>query len=383
MITEQLTAKRVAELATELSGLPFDASRVRTLLAPHRARVLGAIKNKDARALAAITALGTVMALAEAAYAGEFSGPQLADHVRAHGWELIDAVLAGEPGAHEALLAAQCGLPVSLPRPLARSASTPVSSSAPIPGAALSCAPPPRRHDTSNVVTIWGPSGPPKVMSPSAGSVPALQLPEEIVVAPPAAIRTGPVPQPAELTAGVAALTTELPRPTFAKQARAWGKKAALNVEASATRAGEPTVVLEAARAMVGDGGYDWGKKIVLQLTPAELQLATALFLGQIDHPVEGRNHGPGHNKWFSLERQVERFAGTYKVVIGDGRDTMIVQIGADAKLGSMVALLAKQCAAQMEVEVSDLATLLRPVATAYNAAHAAASNCNDGKRAG
>jgi hypothetical protein len=134
---------------------------------------------------------------------------------------------------------------------------------------------------------------------------------------------------------------------------------------------------------MVGEGGYDWGKKIVLQLTPAELQLATALFLGQIDHPVEGRNHGPGHNKWFLLERQEERFAGTYKVVIGDGRDTLIVQIGADAELGSVVALLAKQCAAQMEVKLSDLATLLRPVATAYNAAHAAVSNRNDGKRAG
>lgn len=383
MNTEQLTAKRVAELATELSGLPFDSRRVRTLLAPHRARVLGAIKNKDARALIAIAALGTVMALAEAAYAGEFSGPQLAGHVRAHGWGLIDAALAGEPGAHEALLAAQSGLPVSLPQPLARSVSTPVASIARIPGAAAICAPPPRRHDTSNVVTIWAPSGPPKVMSPTAGSVPAPQLPEEIVVAPPAAIRTGPVPQPAELTGSAAALTTERPRPTFAKQARAWGKKAALNVEASVTRAGEPTVVLEAAKAIAGDGCYDWGKKIVLQLTPSELQLATALFLGQIDNPVEGRNHGTGHNKWFSLERQEERFAGTYKVVIGDGRDILIVQIGADAQLGSMVALLARQCAAQMEVEVSDLATLLRPVASAYNAAHAAVSNRNDGQRAG
>lgn len=134
---------------------------------------------------------------------------------------------------------------------------------------------------------------------------------------------------------------------------------------------------------MGSDGGYDWGKKLVLQLTPAELQLATALFLGLVEHPVEGRNHGPGHNKWFSMERQVERFAGTYKVALGDGRDTLIVQIAADAKLGSVIALLAKQCAAQMDVDLSDLATLLRPVAAAYNMAHAAAKGRNEGRRAG
>lgn len=388
MTSKQLTAKRVAELATELSGMSFDSHRVRCLLRPYRARALGAIASQDGRALAAVTALGAMSALAEAAYAGEFNGPQLTDHVRVHGWTLIDAVLAGAPGAHEALYQAQRDTGArNMPEIQQRPCYTPTHAPAVVRRPATLSAhvvsmQPPRRHDTSNVVTIWAVGVPrPSVSETSTGITRAVHESDPAIDAgaEPAPLAIG---SPGTSSVGPADLGI-VERASFPKQARAWGKQAALNVEASTTRAGEPTVVIEAARAMGSDGGYDWGKKLVLQLTPAELQLATALFLGLVEHPVEGRNHGPGHNKWFSMERQVERFAGTYKVALGDGRDTLIVQIAADAKLGSVIALLAKQCAAQMDVDLSDLATLLRPVAAAYNMAHAAAKGRNEGRRAG
>ncbi|MCD9046912.1 hypothetical protein [Luteimonas sp. MHLX1A] len=144
------------------------------------------------------------------------------------------------------------------------------------------------------------------------------------------------------------------------------GGKAALTIEATTSRRNVPTVNIEAARLKDREARtYDWSNKIILQLTPAELQQVTLLLCGKISH-VKFQNHGVENDKWFEIERQTGQYAGTIKFAVGQGRDVCLVQL-TPADLGNVVGLFIRQCSRQMRVDQAALNLALAPVAQALN----------------
>ncbi len=85
-----------------------------------------------------------------------------------------------------------------------------------------------------------------------------------------------------------------------------YGKNAALSFEESLTRANIPTVCIDAALNN-GNGGYNWNRKIRIQLTSSELPAVAAVFLGFLPR-CEFTNHGEQSDKGFSIERQEHGF---------------------------------------------------------------------------
>lgn len=83
-----------------------------------------------------------------------------------------------------------------------------------------------------------------------------------------------------------------------------YGRKAALTIEADSNRRGRATIAIDAAGAR-GDGQFDWGNKIRVQLTPNELVDFTAVLLGAIDRCLF-ENRGDNAEKGLSLDRQDE-----------------------------------------------------------------------------
>lgn len=81
-----------------------------------------------------------------------------------------------------------------------------------------------------------------------------------------------------------------------------YGGKAALCFEADMTKGKVPTIALDAAMS-TGPRQYDWGNKIRLQMTRAELPVVTAVLIGALP-ACEFKNHGHDNSKGFSMERQ-------------------------------------------------------------------------------
>ena len=80
-----------------------------------------------------------------------------------------------------------------------------------------------------------------------------------------------------------------------------YGGKSALCFDADTTRAGLPTVALDAASG--GNRQYDWASKVRLQMTRQELPIVSAVLMG-FHRSCEYRSHGPNADKGFSMERQ-------------------------------------------------------------------------------
>lgn len=87
-----------------------------------------------------------------------------------------------------------------------------------------------------------------------------------------------------------------------------YGNKAALCWNVDETRAGEPTIRLEAAKS-IGERKYDWSTKIAIQFTRDELTVTLAVLTGALDK-VEGKNHGIGDQagKGFEIVDQGKNF---------------------------------------------------------------------------
>ena len=102
-----------------------------------------------------------------------------------------------------------------------------------------------------------------------------------------------------------------------------YGSGAALCFEPDQTRRGEHTIALDAARSS-GPRAYDWGGKIRLQMTQAELPVVAGVLLGRIAKCEYG-NHGPEHDKGFSLENQDGKI---FARVFAKGKSPCAVPIG-------------------------------------------------------
>ena len=165
---------------------------------------------------------------------------------------------------------------------------------------------------------------------------------------------------------GLRGVPVALPPRTW-DQVKVHGAKAALTVVADHTRAGQPTVTLEAARVLAGQTrSFDWANKLRFQLTISELQLTFALLLGQITE-LNFNNHG---EKWLTLARQAPEgaFAGMIRITVGDDDKSSpprTVAIDADA-YGEVLGLFIRQTAAALRVTEDSTFIIIGHVAHAY-----------------
>jgi hypothetical protein len=81
-----------------------------------------------------------------------------------------------------------------------------------------------------------------------------------------------------------------------------YGGKAALCFESDMTKNEFPTVAMDAAIS-TSPRQYDWGNKVRIQMTKAELPAVLAVLLGS-SPSCEFKSHGPQKDKGFSMERQ-------------------------------------------------------------------------------
>lgn len=81
-----------------------------------------------------------------------------------------------------------------------------------------------------------------------------------------------------------------------------YGGRAALCFSAGETSKGIPTIFLDGAPSS-GPRQYNWGQKIVLQMTRAELPVVCCVLLGLLPS-CEFKSHGPAKTKGFSVEHQ-------------------------------------------------------------------------------
>lgn len=109
-------------------------------------------------------------------------------------------------------------------------------------------------------------------------------------------------------------------------QVRLFGKEAAHTLEIGPHRRGGSfmgvqVVTVESARALPG-GGYDWGCKLTVQLTPEEMPSAIAALMNLSPSARFGQ-HGPDRDKFVELRRQ----EGGMVVVTGQGRSVYAVPV--------------------------------------------------------
>lgn len=88
----------------------------------------------------------------------------------------------------------------------------------------------------------------------------------------------------------------------YAPSYHVYGGKAALTFRANETRGGVQTINIEGAVA-TAPRQFDWGNKLVVQLTAQELPVVAAVFLGLMEG-CTFKNHGEENNKGFALENQ-------------------------------------------------------------------------------
>ena len=97
------------------------------------------------------------------------------------------------------------------------------------------------------------------------------------------------------------------PSPQGRLQVRLFGRDAAHTLEIGPHRRGSSfmgvhVVTVESARAF-GSGGYDWGRKLTVQLTPEEMPAAIAVLMN-LSASARFGQHGPDRDKFVELRRQ-------------------------------------------------------------------------------
>ena len=88
---------------------------------------------------------------------------------------------------------------------------------------------------------------------------------------------------------------------------------------------GAHVVTIESPRALPG-GGYDWGRKLAVQLTPEEMPAAIAVLMS-LSESARFAQHGAQRDKFLELRRQ----AGGLVVVTGQGGAVYAVPVKACA----------------------------------------------------
>ena len=381
---------KVLQALDVMANIKFGREQL-AYIQPKRALILTAIGNDDAHALAAYATQAVADTLRQAGYEGSLSPRALRSMVETDGWNLIDDVVAKRENAAQMLQrklqTLQGGSQFASQAPVRGPATTtrlhPDRSEPP-------ASAPQRTPDTRSCGSTNG-NAPSNVhRHPNAPPVGAQN--RDSGARPPAPSRPPPqrhdqssvrqIPrQEANRGSSNAPSSNQGGQNRKPDQKKVHGGKAALTFEVDITKREEPTVRLEAAKMLDPTARtYDWNNKIAVQLTTAELQHVCALLLGMISK-VEYKNHGMQQDKWFAIERQTGEYAGTIKVVVGQGagRENMCLVQVTSADIGDLVALFMRQCALQMKLDQVAVPAALRTVANAFNEAAEAKSFRSNG----
>ncbi|WP_411961151.1 hypothetical protein ACK3BE_33215 (plasmid) [Pseudomonas mandelii] len=135
-----------------------------------------------------------------------------------------------------------------------------------------------------------------------------------------------------------------------------YGGSAALKFEPTVTEGGSPTLLIEAARGQPNN--YEWGEKIVFQVTARELAPFLACIFGWAPS-FAATNHGQG-NKSLALENQLAE--GRIFCRVTEGSNRTAVPIGpSDAfnigRLGLEQLALSSKCTLHDTLEILRLTT--------------------------
>jgi len=108
---------------------------------------------------------------------------------------------------------------------------------------------------------------------------------------------------------------------------RLFGKSAAHTLEVSAHRRGSDfsgvhVVSIDSAPALPAGAGYDWARKLTLQLTPEEMPAVLAVLMG-LAPAVRFAHHGPKRDKFFEVRRQ----ASSLVIVTGQQAVSLAVPV--------------------------------------------------------
>ena len=119
-------------------------------------------------------------------------------------------------------------------------------------------------------------------------------------------------------------------------QVKLFGRDAAHTLEIGPHRRGSnfmnvQVVTVESARALASGGGYDWGRKLTVQLTPEEMPGAIAVLMN-LSASVRFGQHGADRDKFVELRRQ----EGGMVIVTGQGSTAYAVPV----KTGTLYYLL-------------------------------------------
>jgi len=114
-----------------------------------------------------------------------------------------------------------------------------------------------------------------------------------------------------------------------------YGNRSALTVYADTSEQGIPTVSFDATSERQtgpnGKAGWDWGAKLKVQCTKAELPAVAAVLLG-LDHSCKFEFHGPRRNKGFSLTLQDDGTIAIRVFQSGEARRMHVIPVSpADA----------------------------------------------------
>lgn len=131
---------------------------------------------------------------------------------------------------------------------------------------------------------------------------------------------------PREQTGGARSNVVQLPQQEARNydQVTVFGGKTALSFDHSPTPDRKSTTInisLAKAKKDKCTDGVDWQAKIMLMLTPKEVALIAAVFLGQIQS-VRFAGHGSNNEKWIEVAEAPEgQYQGTIKVTMAQGKD--------------------------------------------------------------
>lgn len=142
------------------------------------------------------------------------------------------------------------------------------------------------------------------------------------------------------------------PRSRYDQKA-AYGRDTAIQFERCVNNQGNNyTVNIAIAKATGGStrGGVNWNDKIIMMLTPKEVQLILAVLRGFVPK-VRFAGHGQGNDKWMEVEETSEQYAGAIRFTIARGKETRRVNVGPD-DVGEVMSLFFR--AAQDQLKQQD-----------------------------
>jgi hypothetical protein len=145
----------------------------------------------------------------------------------------------------------------------------------------------------------------------------------------------------------------------------------ALKFEMGSNAAGEPVLSIDGANKSGAD--FDWGNKLIFQVTPRETTLFLCAVMGLVP-TFEASNHGKSRSKSLTLQNQVDK--GVLLLKMQAPRRSVLVPITPD-KVFELGCLAMRVLSSQVGLDPATCLSMLR--ATAARFYHHKAKNLEPG----